>query len=77
MINFKTVFAMALLSSSTVVNADEILVDTTDLHASISAELAEGLTQMQQDLNDDLNAILIAHEDEQLKTEAVSAQLAE
>ncbi|MCG9712063.1 hypothetical protein L1D32_17375 [Shewanella insulae] len=76
MINFKTVFAIALLSASTAATADEIVIDTTDLHAAISAQLAEGLEQMQQDLNEDLNAILVAQKDEQTDT-SVSAQRAE
>ncbi|ASJ96093.1 MULTISPECIES: hypothetical protein [Shewanella] len=76
MINFKTVFAIALLSASTAATADEIVIDTADLHASISAQLAEGLEQMQQDLNEDLNAILVAQKDEQQET-SISAQRAE
>ncbi|QYK00443.1 hypothetical protein [Shewanella psychrotolerans] len=68
MINLKTVFAIALLSVSTAVSADEIIIDTTDLHASISAQLAEGLAQMQQDINEDVNAVLIAEKDEQPTT---------
>ncbi|MCZ4337556.1 hypothetical protein [Shewanella colwelliana] len=74
MINFKTVFAIALLSASTAAAADEIVIDTTDLHASISAQLAEGLVEMQQDLNEDLNAVLVAQEDEATK---VTVQRAE
>ena len=74
MINFKTVFAIALLSASTAATADEIVIDTSDLHASISAQLAEGLVQMQQDLNEDLNAVLVAQEDEATK---VTVQRAE
>ena len=65
MINLKTVFAIALLSASTAASADEIIIDTTDLHASISAQLAEGLAQMQQDINEDVNAVLVAEKDEQ------------
>ena len=76
MINFKTVFAIALLSASNAATADEIVIDTTDLHATISAQLAEGLELMQQDLNEDLNAILVAQKDEQTDT-SVSAQRAE
>ncbi|KIO37698.1 MULTISPECIES: hypothetical protein [unclassified Shewanella] len=76
MINFKTVFAIALLSASSAATADEIVIDTTDLHATISAQLAEGLELMQQDLNEDLNAILVAQKDEQTDT-SVSAQRAE
>jgi hypothetical protein len=74
MINFKTVFALALLSACSLASADEIVVDTTDLHASISAQLAEGLAQMQQDLNEDSTAVLVAEEDEQT---VISAQRSE
>lgn len=74
MINFKTVFALALLSACSLASADEIVVDTTDLHASISTQLAEGLAQMQQDLNEDLTAVLVAAEDEQT---VISAQRSE
>ncbi|ACA87738.1 MULTISPECIES: hypothetical protein [Shewanella] len=58
MLNLKTVFVLAFLSTATSVQADEARIDTTDLHATISAELAEGMEVMQQDLTEDLNAML-------------------
>ncbi|WP_394204852.1 hypothetical protein [Shewanella waksmanii] len=68
MMNFKTLAAIALLTCAANVQADEILVDTNDLHAAISAQLAEGLEAMQQDLNDDVNAMLVATESEKETT---------
>ncbi len=65
MINLKTFFAIALLSVSTTAMADEIVIDTQDLYSDISAELAQGLEQMQQNLHEDTDAILIAHKKEQ------------
>lgn len=66
MINLKTVFAIALLSASTTTMADEvIIIDTQELHADISAELALGIEQMQQNLHEDTDAMLIADKKEQ------------
>ncbi|MCG9697270.1 hypothetical protein [Shewanella sp. Isolate11] len=78
MINFKTVFAIALLSASTTAMADEVVIDTTDLYADISAQLAQGIDQMHQDLNnEDMNAVLIAKKKEQQETSEMDARLAE
>ncbi len=66
MINLKTVFAIALLSASTTTMADEvIIIDTQELHADISAELALSIEQMQQNLHEDTDAMLIADKKEQ------------
>ncbi|QFU23894.1 hypothetical protein FM038_018170 [Shewanella eurypsychrophilus] len=62
MLNFKTVFVLAFLTTATNVSADEVLIDTTDLHATITAQLAEGMEQMQKNLTEDLNTVLIAEE---------------
>ena len=76
MFNFKSVFAIALLSSLTATaGADEAVIDTVDLHASITAELALTMEQMQQALTEDMNTILIAEREEEIKTTQV--QLAE
>lgn len=76
MFNFKSVFAIALLSSLTATaSADEAVIDTVDLHASITAELALTMEQMQQALTEDMNTILIAEREEEIKTTQV--QLAE
>ncbi|AQS37398.1 hypothetical protein Sps_02240 [Shewanella psychrophila] len=64
MINFKTVFVLALLTTATSVSADEIAIDTVDLHAAIAADLAVGMEMMQQNLNEDMNTMLIATEQE-------------
>jgi len=62
MLNLKTVFVLALLSTATTVSADEMVIDTSDLHATISAQLAEGMEMMQNNLTEDMNTILIAEE---------------
>ncbi|RTR37469.1 hypothetical protein EKG38_18590 [Shewanella canadensis] len=62
MLNLKTVFVLALLSTATTVSADEVVIDTADLHATISAQLAEGMEMMQNNLTEDMNTILIAEE---------------
>ncbi|RTR32801.1 hypothetical protein [Shewanella atlantica] len=62
MLNLKTVFVLALLSTATTVSADEVVIDTSDLHATISAQLAEGMEMMQNNLTEDMNTILIAEE---------------
>ncbi len=62
MLNLKTVFVLAFLSTATTVSADELVIDTTDLHATITAQLAEGMELMQKNLTEDLNAVLIADE---------------
>lgn len=62
MLNLKTVLVLALLSTATSVSADEVVIDTTDLHATLTAQLAEGMEQMQLTLTEDLNAVLIADE---------------
>ncbi|MCE9679140.1 hypothetical protein LZP69_08100 [Shewanella sp. AS1] len=62
MINFKTVFAIALLSASTATVADEILIDTDELYQDINIELAQGIEQLQQELSQDIDVILVAKE---------------
>lgn len=62
MINLKTVFVLALLTTATSVSADEITIDTLDLHATIAADLAEGMEMMQNNLNEDMTNMLIATE---------------
>ncbi|ABV37927.1 conserved hypothetical protein [Shewanella sediminis HAW-EB3] len=62
MLNLKTVFVLALLSTATTVSADEVVIDTADLHATISAQLAEGMEMMQNNLTEDMNTILVAEE---------------
>ncbi|MEH6736014.1 MAG: hypothetical protein V7690_15440 [Shewanella sp.] len=70
MFNLNTIFAVALLSilglSST--QATELEpIDMIDLHA----ELSQSIEAMQIDINNDVNSILIADNDEQQKTSEV------
>ncbi|MEC4726437.1 hypothetical protein HWQ46_12840 [Shewanella sp. D64] len=58
MLNLKTVFVLAFLSMATSVQADESTIDMTDLYATINAQLIEGMAVMQQDLTEDLNALM-------------------
>ncbi|MFT5705065.1 MAG: hypothetical protein ACI8SK_001019 [Shewanella sp.] len=75
MLNLKTVFVLALLSTATSVQADESTLNMTDLHATISAQLDEGMDVMQQDLTEDLNALL--HTENQVETTEVTVLRAE
>ena len=76
MLNLKTVFVIALLSASTTVSADEITVDTTDLEATLTANLAESMELMQVQLTEELNTILVADE-QQEETATKTVQLAD
>ena len=67
MLNLKTVFVIALLSASTTVSADEIAVDTTDLEATLTANLAESMELMQVQLTEELNTMLVAEEQQEDK----------
>lgn len=58
MLNINTIFAFTLLSSVTSIQANESTIDITHLHAAINAQLVEGIEGMQQDLTEDLNALL-------------------
>ncbi|GGI73557.1 hypothetical protein [Shewanella gelidii] len=61
MFNLKSVIAALVLSGTAVTaSADEIVIDTSDLHETISAELAISMQEMQQQLVEDIDAILIA-----------------
>ena len=76
MLNLKTVFVIALLSASTTVSADEITVDTTDLEATLTANLAESMDLMQVQLTEELNTMLVADE-QQEETATKTVQLAD
>ncbi|MEZ9820438.1 hypothetical protein AB4238_07420 [Shewanella sp. 10N.286.45.A1] len=76
MLNLKTVFVIALLSASTTVSADEITVDTTDLEATLTANLAESMDLMQVQLTEELNTMLVADE-QQDETATKTVQLAD
>ncbi|GGI94363.1 hypothetical protein GCM10007978_34990 [Shewanella hanedai] len=75
MLNLKTVFVLAFLSTATSVQADESTIDMTDLHTTISAQLSEGMEVMQQDLTEDLNALL--HSEDKAETAEVTVLRAE
>ncbi|MEI6860465.1 MAG: hypothetical protein V5788_12020 [Shewanella sp.] len=62
MINLKTVFVLTLLTIATSVNADEIAINTVNLHATIAAELAKSMEKMHKNLTEDMDTILIASE---------------
>lgn len=76
MLNLKTVFVIALLSASTTVSADEITVDTTDLEATLTANLAESMDLMHVQLTEELNTMLVADE-QQDETATKTVQLAD
>ena len=70
MFNLNTIFAVALtsimgLSSAQATELEPI--DMIDLHA----ELSQSIEAMQIDINNDVNSILIADNDEQQKTSEV------
>ena len=75
MLNLKTVFVLAFLSTATSVQADESTIDMTDLHATISEQLSEGMEVMQQDLTEDLNVLL--HNEDKAETAEVTVLRAE
>lgn len=61
MFNFKSVLAALIISgTAATASADELVIDTTDLHASITAGLAISMQEMKEQLNEDINTILIA-----------------
>ncbi|MDB2386302.1 hypothetical protein N9W21_03030, partial [Shewanella sp.] len=76
MLNLKTAFFVAMLSLSTSVCADEMIVDTTKLESTISANLTESMELMQLELSEELNTMLVA---DQFKADKITetAQLAE
>lgn len=75
MLNFKTVFVVAFLSTATSVHADESTIDMTDLHTTISAQLSEGMEVMQQDLTEDLNVLI--HSKDSTETTEITVLRAE
>lgn len=69
MFNLKSAFAIAVLSTLSVsANADEMMIDTSDLHASITAELTQNMEKMHQDLSEDTNTLLIAKQSAGINT---------
>lgn len=71
MFNLKSVLALAMMSSLSLsaAQANEMdLVDISDLHATINAQLADNLNQMQQEVVKDANEVIVAENDQQMKT---------
>ncbi|GAA0789986.1 MULTISPECIES: hypothetical protein [Pseudomonadati] len=71
MFNFKSVLALAMMSSLSLsaAQANEMAqVDISDLYATINAQLADNLNQMQQEVVKDVNEVLITENDQQIKT---------
>ncbi|MCL1048578.1 hypothetical protein L2755_02870 [Shewanella abyssi] len=77
MLNLKSVFVLALLSASATVSADEVTLDTTDLEATLTANLAESMELMQLQLTTELSTMLVADEQKQQDKETASVQLAD
>ncbi|GGB48202.1 hypothetical protein [Shewanella inventionis] len=67
MFNLKTVIALTLTSIISVVSAQATElepINMTDLHA----ELSQSIEEMQIDINDDVNSILVADNEEAQQT---------
>ncbi|QQX79107.1 hypothetical protein JK628_16300 [Shewanella sp. KX20019] len=77
MLNLKSIFVLALLSASATVSADEVTLDTTDLEATLTANLAESMELMQLQLTTELSTMLVADEQKQDNKETASVQLAD
>ncbi|MGS0680496.1 hypothetical protein ACVBIL_04955 [Shewanella sp. 125m-7] len=73
MLNFKSVFIIAILGVSASVSADEISIDTKDIEATLTANLAESMELMQAQLNAELDTVLVS--DEQKKNQEATAQV--
>lgn len=77
MLNLKSVVVIALLSVSATASADEVTIDTADLQATLTANLAESMELMQLQLTTELNTMLVADEQKQDDKETASVQLAD
>ncbi len=76
MFNFKSVLAALIISgTAATASADELVIDTTDLHASITADLAISMQELKAQLDEDTNTILIAQTSDEESTE--KSELAE
>ncbi|GIU13425.1 MULTISPECIES: hypothetical protein [unclassified Shewanella] len=73
MFNLKSVFVIAILSVSASVSADELTIDTKDIEATLTANLAESMELMQAQLTSELDTMLVT--DEQKKNEEATAQV--
>lgn len=73
MLNLKSVFVIAILGVSASANADEITINTKDIEATLTANLAESMELMQAQLTNELETVLIT--DEQKKDEEATAKV--
>ncbi|MBB1363434.1 MULTISPECIES: hypothetical protein [unclassified Shewanella] len=70
MFNLNTIFAVALLSILGLSSAQATELEPIDM-IDLHAELSQSIEAMQIDINNDVNSILIADNDEQQKTSEV------
>ena len=70
MFNLNTIFAVALLSILGLSSAQATELEPIDM-IDLHAELSKSIEAMQIDINNDVNSILIADNDEQQKTSEV------
>lgn len=67
MFNLKTVFAITLTTFIGLSTAQATEVDAIDM-ADLHAELSQSIEAMKVDINDDVNSILVADNEEAQKT---------
>ncbi|MGI2105374.1 hypothetical protein ACRN9A_09420 [Shewanella frigidimarina] len=70
MFNLNTIFAVVLLSILGLSSAQATELEPIDM-IDLHAELSQSIEAMQIDINNDVNSILIADNDEQQKTSEV------
>ena len=73
MLNLKSVFVVAILSVSASAMADDTQINTKDVEATLTANLAESMELMQEQLSAELDTILAI--DEQKKNEEATAKV--
>ncbi|MDR8522976.1 hypothetical protein [Shewanella fidelis] len=73
MLNLKSVFVLAILSVSASAMADDTQINTKDVEATLTANLAESMELMQEQLSAELDTILAI--DEQKKNEEATAKV--
>ena len=73
MLNLKSVFVLAILSVSASAMADDSQINTKDVEATLTANLAESMELMQEQLSAELDTILAI--DEQKKNEEATAKV--
>ncbi|WP_108945945.1 hypothetical protein [Shewanella halifaxensis] len=73
MLNLKSVFVLAILSVSASAMADDTQINTKDVEATLTANLAESMELMQEQLSAELDTILTI--DEQKKNEEATAKV--